>query len=138
MRLLNSNEVIKLADFGWSIHQKSNKLRTTFCGTAEYMPPEVIDEQPHIPPSDLWCLGILIYELCAGEPPFTAQSNAEIIHKIKLFQMKEYPDYFSQDCKDLIGKLIRRAPKDRITIQEVKRHPWIVNNVRRYKLSKIN
>ena len=64
--------------------------------------------------------------------------ETEIIHKIKLFQMKEYPDYFSQDCKDLIGKLIRRAPKDRITIQEVKRHPWIVNNVRRYKLSKIN
>ena len=136
--ILISNEVIKLADFGWSIHQKSNKIRTTFCGTAEYMPPEVINEQPHIPPSDLWCLGILIYELCAGEPPFTAQSNAEIIHKIKLFQMKEFPEYFSEDCKDLIRKLIRRAPKDRISIQEAKRHPWIVNNVRRYKLSKIN
>ena len=136
--ILISNEVVKLADFGWSIHQKSNKIRTTFCGTAEYMPPEVINEQPHIPPSDLWCLGILIYELCAGEPPFTAKSNAEIIHKIKIFEMKDYPDYFSRECKDLIAKLIKRSPKDRISIQEVKRHPWIVNNVKRYKLSKIN
>ena len=136
--ILISNEVIKLADFGWSIHQKSNKIRTTFCGTAEYMPPEVINGQPHIPPSDLWCLGILIYELCAGEPPFTAKNNAEIIHKIKIFKMKDYPDYFSEECKDLIEKLIRRSPKDRISIQEVKHHPWIINNVKRYKQSKIN
>ena len=61
--ILLSNEVIKLADFGWSIHQKSNKIRTTFCGTAEYMPPEVINDLPHIPSSDLWCIGILIFEL---------------------------------------------------------------------------
>ena len=52
--------------------------------------------------------------------------------------MKDYPDYFSRECKDLIAKLIKRSPKDRISIQEVKRHPWIVNNVKRYKLSKIN
>ena len=66
-----------MADFGWSIHQKSNKIRITFCGTA-YMPPEVINDEPQIPPSDLWCLGILIYEYCAGEPPFTAMTNCEI------------------------------------------------------------
>ena len=131
--ILISHEVVKLADFGWSIHQKSNKIRTTFCGTAEYMPPEVINEQPHIPPSDLWCLGILIYELCAGEPPFTARTNCEIIHKIKNFKMKEYPDHFSEECKDLIGKLIKRTPKERISIQEVKEHPWIINNVKKYK-----
>jgi tRNA A-37 threonylcarbamoyl transferase component Bud32 len=131
--ILISNEVIKMADFGWSIHQKSNKIRTTFCGTAEYMPPEVINDEPHIPPSDLWCLGILIYELCAGEPPFTARTNCEIIQKIKNFKMKDYPDYFSEECKDLIGKLIKRSPKERISIQEVKKHPWIINNVKRYK-----
>ena len=133
--ILISNEVIKMADFGWSIHQKSNKIRTTFCGTAEYMPPEVINDEPHIPPSDLWCLGILIYELCAGEPPFTARTNCEIIQKIKNFKMKDYPDYFSEECKDLIGKLIKRSPKERISIQEVKKHPWIINNVKRYKLN---
>ena len=129
-----SNDTIKLADFGWSIHQKSNKLRPTFCGTAEYMPPEVIDEQPHIPPSDLWCLGILIYELCAGDPPFVAKNNSETMQKIKNFQMRDYPDFFSEECKDLIRKLIRRNPKERISIGEVKKHPWIVNNVRKYKL----
>ena len=132
--ILISNEVVKLADFGWSIHQKSNKIRRTFCGTAEYMPPEVINDEPHIPPSDLWCIGILIYELCAGEPPFTAKTNYEIISKIKNFDMKKCPDYFSDECKDLIDKLIRKYPKDRISIQEVKEHPWIVNNAKKYKI----
>ena len=124
--ILISNETIKLADFGWSIHQRSNKNRTTFCGTAEYMPPEVINNQPHIPSSDLWCLGILIYELCAGEPPFTGKSNHEILYKIKFCKMKKYPEYFSNEVKDLIGKLVKRTPNDRITIQEVKNHPWFI------------
>ena len=130
--ILLSNEVIKLADFGWSIHQNSNNLRTTFCGTAEYMPPEVIDDQPHIPSSDLWCIGILIFELCSGEPPFTAKTNPEILKRIKAFKMKKFPDYFSNDVKDLIGKIMRRFPKDRITIQEIKNHPWIVKNCKKY------
>ena len=130
--ILVSNEVIKLADFGWSIHQISNNLRTTYCGTAEYMPPEVIDDQPHTPSSDLWCLGILIFELCAGEPPFTAKNFKEIIHRIKTFNAKKFPHYFSSDVKDLIGKILKPFPKDRITIQEIKNHPWIINNCKKY------
>ena len=126
--ILLSNEVIKLADFGWGIHQKSNKFRPTFCGTLEYMPPEVIDYQPHIASSDLWCLGILIYELCSGDPPFTGNNREEIFSQIK-FKNEEYPSYFSEEVKDLIGKLIKKTPKDRITIQEVKKHPWIIKNL---------
>ena len=130
--ILVCNEVIKLADFGWSIHQVSNKLRKTFCGTAEYMPPEVLFEQPHIPNSDLWCLGVLIYELCAGVPPFTGNSNSEIIYRIKKFKMKAYPNFFSEDIKDLIGKLLKRSPNERISIEEVKAHPWITKNAQKY------
>ena len=134
--ILMSNEIIKLADFGWSIHQRSNKIRTTFCGTAEYMPPEVINDQPHIPSSDLWCLGILIYELCSGETPFTAKTDPQVLHRIKIFKMIKYPDYFSNEVKDLIGKLLRRSPKDRISIQEVKNHPWIIKNLKKYFANK--
>ena len=131
--ILISNEVIKLADFGWSIHQKSNKYRPTFCGTAEYMPPEVIDGQPHIPPSDLWCLGILIFELCSGETPFCGKNNSDTLSRIKNFKISDYPEYFSEECKDLIGRLIKRTTKDRITLAEVKNHPWIVKNIKKYK-----
>ena len=51
--------------------------------------------------------------------------------------MKDYPEYFSEECKDLIGKLIKRSPKDRISIQEVKNHKWIVNNVKKYVPNKL-
>ena len=130
--ILLSNEVIKLADFGASIHQKSSKYRPTFCGTAEYLPPEVINDQPHIPSSDLWCLGILIFELCSGESPFTAKTYKEIRYRIKNYKMKKFPDYFSHEVKDLIGKLLQMTPNDRITIQEVKQHPWIIKNSKKY------
>ena len=130
--ILLSNDIIKLADFGWSIHQKSNKLRTTFCGTAEYMPPEVLEHKPHIPSSDLWCLGILIYELCTGGTPFVDKSNNKIFQRIKTLNMKKYPNYFSKEVKDLIGKLIQKSPGNRISIKEVKNHPWIVENIKKY------
>ena len=71
------------------------------------IPPKVINEQPHIPSSDLWCLGILIYELCSGVQPFTAKTNSEIFNNIKNCKMKKYPDYFSKEVKDLIGKLVK-------------------------------
>ena len=51
--------------------------------------------------------------------------------------MNNYPNYFSEECKDLIGKLIKRSPKERISIQEVKKHPWIVNNVKKYIPNKL-
>jgi len=130
--ILVCNEVIKLADFGWSIHQVSNNLRKTFCGTAEYMPPEVISEKPHIPSSDLWCLGILIYELCAGEPPFSGRSFNDICYNIRKLKMKEYPNYFSDDVKDLIEKLLKISPDERISIEEVKAHPWLIKNAPKY------
>ena len=121
-----------MADFGCSIHQKSNKLRPTFCGTVEYLPPEVLDGKPHVPSSDLWCLGILIYELCTGGTPFAASTNNEICSKIKALRMKKYPDYFTEEIKDLIGKLIQKNPENRITIQEVKNHPWVLKNINKY------
>ena len=129
--ILLSNEVIKLADFGWSIHQ-GNKNRYTYCGTAEYMPPEVLFGQPHVPNSDLWCIGILIYELCSGETPFNAKTNNAVFHNIKTFKMKPYPDYFSKEVKDLIDKLIKKSPQERISIKEIRNHPWIVKNAKIY------
>ena len=92
------------------------------------MPPEVVNNQPHIPSSDLWCLGVLIFELCAGIPPFTAKTIDEILYRIKNHKMKKFPDYFSYEVKDLIGKLLKMTPNDRFKIQDVKNHPWIIKN----------
>ena len=121
--ILNSNGVLKLADFGWSVHFVSN-ARKTFCGTIDYLPPEVIEKKPHSECADLWCLGVLIYEFCAGVPPFECESQCDKIKKIRNLDFK-FPNHFSFDVKDLIKKLLIKNPKKRLSLEEFKRHRWI-------------
>ncbi|KJP89705.1 Aur protein kinase [Plasmodium fragile] len=64
--------VVKIADFGFSCQMKNKRQkRSTFCGTVDYMPPEIINQIPYDCNVDLWCLGIVIFELLVGFPPFT-------------------------------------------------------------------
>jgi len=69
---------VKLCDFGWSASIKDKKPRTSICGTYEYMSPEIIYERKHDSKVDIWCLGILLYELLHGNPPYSAGSFQEI------------------------------------------------------------
>ena len=63
--------VIKIADFGWSVHSLSAR-RTTFCGTLDYLPPEMCEGRDHDHHADTWTLGVLTYEFLVGSPPFEA------------------------------------------------------------------
>jgi serine/threonine protein kinase len=67
--LLTDDNTIKLTDFGWSIHNMSKK-RDTFCGTPDYLCPEMILKKDYDYMVDNWCLGVLAYELVAGSAPF--------------------------------------------------------------------
>ena len=83
--LLNSDK-IKLCDFGWCCETNTNN-RNSFCGTFEYMAPEIINELPYGKPVDIWALGILLYEFYYGVSPFNSnkeneEQNKEIIDNI--------------------------------------------------------
>lgn len=80
--LLNSLGTIKIADFGWSIHAPSTR-RKTICGTLDYLPPEMVDRKDHDEKVDIWCLGVLCYEFCTGQPPFQTRSNKETYERIR-------------------------------------------------------
>jgi serine/threonine protein kinase len=73
--LLNCLGTIKLADFGWSVHEPSNK-RQTMCGTLDYLPPEMVtgDDTSYDKSIDVWSLGILAFEFTCGFPPFEAEN----------------------------------------------------------------
>ncbi len=68
--LLDRERNIKLCDFGWSAEASVQQKRTTFCGTIDYMAPEMIKNQAHDHTLDIWCLGVLLYEMVHGFAPF--------------------------------------------------------------------
>lgn len=68
--LVSENQTVKICDFGWCVEEDADEQRNTFCGTLEYMAPEMINNQPHNHKIDVWSLGILLYELCHGKAPF--------------------------------------------------------------------
>lgn len=115
---------LKIADFGWSVHAPSSR-RKTFCGTLDYLPPEIIANLPHNELVDVWSLGILLFEFLTGEPPFVTEgSNENTYQRIRNLDIK-YPSTMSYGAKDLIQKLLRIQPNDRISLKNVLQHPWI-------------
>jgi len=124
--LLTYDGDIKLADFGWSVHVGSSR-RDTLCGTLDYLPPEMIIGKTYDFYVDHWCLGILCYEFLTGQPPFLSGSTQETYAKIRTINI-QWPEYIKLAAKDLISKLIRKISTERISLAEVKRHPWIVEH----------
>jgi len=67
---VGEKNILKICDFGWCCHLDNEQSRNTFCGTLEYMAPEMLLALPHNHQLDVWSLGILLYELCHGSAPF--------------------------------------------------------------------
>nr|XP_056719615.1 aurora kinase B [Euleptes europaea] len=120
---------LKIADFGWSVHAPSLR-RKTMCGTLDYLPPEMIEGKPHDEKVDLWCIGILCYEFLVGHPPFESVSHTDTYRRILAVDLK-FPPFVSEGARDLISKLLRRIPVQRLSLQAVKEHPWVKANSQR-------
>ena len=114
---------MKLSDFGWSSHSITSE-RKTFCGTLDYLCPEMINNVPHDYTVDIWCLGVLCYEFVTGSPPFESTNRKETFRKIKDVIIR-FPDYLSLHVQDLILGLLNKIPKFRMSLDKVLRHPWI-------------
>jgi serine/threonine protein kinase len=122
--LLGKNGEIKLADFGWSIHAPSSR-RTTMCGTLDYLPPEIVTHQPHDEKADIWSLGILLFEFLCGYAPFEATTHALTYERITAVDLV-FPHWVREDARDLITKILVRTPAERISLKDIKRHPWFL------------
>lgn len=125
--LIGANGMLKIADFGWSVHAPSSR-RATMCGTMDYLPPEMIENNVYDEKVDLWAIGILIYEFLVGRPPFEAKTTAETYDRIRRVDLR-FPAHLSDDAKDLISRLLKKDPKQRPTVDEVLAHPWVTSNV---------
>lgn len=124
--LIGYNGVLKIADFGWSVHAPSSR-RETLCGTMDYLPPEMVESSVYDEKVDLWALGVLIYEFLVGKPPFESSSAKTTYDRIRRVDLK-FPAHVSDDAKDLISKLLQKEPNKRASLEEVMSHPWITKN----------
>jgi len=120
--LLDANSSVKLTDFGWSNFFKEGQ-RKTICGTLEYLPPEMLDGSPHNTSVDVWCLGVLLFEMLVGYTPFKAQNKRNLIHNISK-NKPPFPLSFPQDAKDLVLAMLNKDSQERINLTQVKNHKW--------------
>ncbi|XP_043525759.1 cAMP-dependent protein kinase catalytic subunit PRKX isoform X2 [Frieseomelitta varia] len=124
--LLDSQGHLKITDFGFS--KKLTDRTWTLCGTPEYLAPEIIQSKGHNKAVDWWALGVLIYEMLAGFPPFFDDNPFGIYEKI-LSGRIEWPKHMDPIAKDLIKKLLiadrtKRLGNMRQGADDVKRHRW--------------
>lgn len=129
--LIDSKGMMKITDFGFA---KFCQDRTwTLCGTPEYLAPEIIQSKGHGKPVDWWALGVLIYEMLAGYPPFYDENPFGIYQKI-LGAKVEYPRYFTFNAKHLISKLLTHDRTKRLGClkdgaKDIMSHKWFMKTV---------
>lgn len=126
--LVDIDGYIKLTDFGLSkINIFDNYSTNSFCGTTEYLAPEIIQRTGHGKAVDWWTLGCFLYEMITGSPPFHHSDRNKIfsdITKVKL----DYPNHVSKGAKQIMKDLLVLDPNKRLgginDAIEVKQHKW--------------
>lgn len=122
--MLNLAGHVVLTDFGLCKYKlKKGEKTLTFCGTHEYMAPEMIRKVGHDHAVDVWALGILMYDMFMGGPPFTGETPADKDKSILKGKVR-LPPKLSASGKDLIKRIIKRDPTLRITIPDIKEHEF--------------
>ncbi|CAL2048461.1 unnamed protein product [Caenorhabditis brenneri] len=118
--MLDRKGHVKLTDFGMcKLNMYEGAKTTTFCGTLEYMSPEMVKREPYDKSVDLWALGVLMYLLIHGEEPFYGKTKPVLKEQIVSAPIP-IPENLSQDGRVLLKRLLTRNPEKRITIPEIK------------------
>ncbi|KNC52080.1 CAMK/CAMKL/BRSK protein kinase [Thecamonas trahens ATCC 50062] len=122
--LLDENNNVKLADFGMASVMKQDSLLETSCGSPHYACPEVVMGQPYSgEAADVWSMGVILYALLTGRLPFDDENIRRLLKKVKAGRFF-IPRWVSPDINDLISRMLTVDPTARITVDEIKAHPW--------------
>lgn len=124
--LLDSSGYVKIVDFGFAKQLGSEGCAWTFCGTPEYVAPEIITNKSHDHRADIWSLGILMYELLTGRPPFTNRPDKGQVYPLILKGMKgvTFPRLLSSSAVELIRQLCRLSPNQRPSLKMARHYMW--------------
>ena len=122
--LIDENSKAILTDFGWSNYLNDSDKRRTVCGTPIYLAPEMINKLGHDGRIDIWCIGVLLFELVTGRVPFLGNDIHTLKNNIRLMNIS-WPSDINYEAKDLISKILKYNPNDRLTITEILNHSFI-------------
>ena len=140
--LLFENNVVKLCDFGWCV-KLNGYQRGTFCGTTEYMSPELVNHQGYGKENDTWSLGVLLYEMIHGYSPFKPDKNEfspeEVIQNIINHNLT-FNQQVSERCRKLIYGLLNPNINDRYTVKDIFNSEFVkyYENIEKNKLNEMN
>ena len=121
--LLDQGMVAKLTDFGWSNYMQGDMKRTTVCGTPVYLAPEIINNQGHDEHVDIWCIGVLLFELMAGYSPWQGNDVQTVKYNISRLKI-QWPRDMDRDAADLISRILKYNPEERIPLSQMLLHPF--------------
>jgi hypothetical protein len=121
--ILDRNNNIRLIDFGLSAYQGWHRKLSSACGSPHYIPPEMLLGKSYTKAVDLWSAGILLYAMVAGTLPFVHDDIRELLRLIATKQ-PQYPTDLSPHCLDLLKKILQKDPSKRLTIDQIRAHPW--------------
>jgi len=122
--LLSNNLEAKLTDFIWSNYIQEEERRFTICGTPLYLAPEILKGQGHGEAVDIWCIGVLLFELITAKVPF--QGNDIDTLKDNILKLKiAWPKDINKDAKNLIMQILKLEPKERLPLEDMLKHPFI-------------
>ena len=113
----------KLTDFGWSNYMQGDMKRTTVCGTPVYLAPEIINNQGHDEHVDIWCIGVLLFELMAGYSPWQGSDVQTVKYNISRLKI-QWPRNMDRDAADLISRILKYNPEERISLEQMLLHPF--------------
>ncbi|XP_073425148.1 SNF-related serine/threonine-protein kinase isoform X1 [Dendrobates tinctorius] len=117
--------LVKLTDFGFSNKFQPGKKLTTSCGSLAYSAPEILlGDEYDAPAVDIWSLGVILFMLVCGTPPFQEANDSETLTMIMDCKYT-VPKHVSKGCKDLITRMLQRDPKRRASLEEIENHPWL-------------
>jgi len=121
--LLTSGMKAKLTDFGWSNYMEGGYKRTTVCGTPIYLAPEMINNTGHNEKVDIWCIGVLLFELMTGVQPWPGNDIQTVKYNISRLKIN-WPKNMDRTAADLISKILKYNPEERISLRNMLNHPF--------------
>ncbi|XP_055587389.1 serine/threonine-protein kinase fused [Uranotaenia lowii] len=127
--LMDRNKTAKLCDFGFARNMTmGTHVLTSIKGTPLYMAPELMEAKPYDHHADLWSLGCIIYEMLAGEPPF---SSTSMIHLVRLIrnQYIKWPSFLTANCISFVQGLLERDPSHRMPWTKIINHPFVKGHI---------